>query len=431
MLKNFKEAQVCVCPVDWQIYLKGHTSSRLQLKRDETIVVTDDIMKLENLALQPLDFRVNYVQDFVKRLLSSWSGSEASELNLNIGLYKYGIDSIVATNMRLQIKNSIGATFETYYFIQPNVSGLTIVNDILEQIENINTTSVKGESSQKANQSRTNSLPVDREKGASADKNVLLSNVFPVYNAENEESEDGVELQSVDNPEKVIPLYTSESVFVKVFMVHGSPKSALALASFAQGFQKQAKIALYGIGVDDTSIEKSDYGTVLTLARRYVDLIRKIQPSGPFYLAGYSFGGMVAYEMASELKRNNETVAMVCMVDTYGWHPKALANSNEFVRKFAEHKLKLTEKYVTRKLIEKMAFAELGINKDTLNNFYGELQDDVKVIAALENQAAEENLVFPLKEKAEKLQYELRSAAETHLDWQPSKLHKNIKKLKC
>ena len=49
-------------------------------------------------------------------------------------------------------------------------------------------------------------------------------------------------------------------------------------------FLFQAYISLYGIGVDDTSIEKSDYGTVLTLARRYVDLIRKIQPSGPFYL---------------------------------------------------------------------------------------------------------------------------------------------------
>ena len=51
-------------------------------------------------------------RNFFKRLLSSWSGSEFSELDLNIGLYKYGIDSIVATNMRLKIQSSIGATFE-------------------------------------------------------------------------------------------------------------------------------------------------------------------------------------------------------------------------------------------------------------------------------------------------------------------------------
>jgi thioesterase domain-containing protein len=43
-------------------------------------------------------------------------------------------------------------------------------------------------------------------------------------------------------------------------------------------------MALYGIGVDDASFEKSDYGTVFTLAQRYVDFIRKIQPRGPYYL---------------------------------------------------------------------------------------------------------------------------------------------------
>lgn len=66
------------------------------------------------------------------------------------------------------------------------------------------------------------------------------------------------------------------------------------------------------------------------------------------FAAGYSFGGTLAYEMASELKRNNETVAMVFMVDTYGWHPKALTYSSEFMEKSTDYNLKLTEKYVVR-----------------------------------------------------------------------------------
>ena len=112
ILENFNEAQVCISHMNWQIYLDSHASSRLQLKRDETLIVSDSIMKLESLALQPWEFRVNFVQDFVKRLLSSWSGSEVPELDLNVGLYKYGIDSIAATNMKLQIESGIGATFE-------------------------------------------------------------------------------------------------------------------------------------------------------------------------------------------------------------------------------------------------------------------------------------------------------------------------------
>jgi acyl carrier protein len=74
------------------------------------------VMTLKELALQPLEFRVNYVEEFVKRLLSSWSGADAAELDLNVGLHKYGIDSIAATNMKLQIQNNIGATFEVSMF---------------------------------------------------------------------------------------------------------------------------------------------------------------------------------------------------------------------------------------------------------------------------------------------------------------------------
>lgn len=72
-------------------------------------------MTLEDLALQPLEFRMNCVQEFIRRLLSSWSGADAAELDLNVGLHKYEIDSIAATNMKLQIKNNIGATFEVQY----------------------------------------------------------------------------------------------------------------------------------------------------------------------------------------------------------------------------------------------------------------------------------------------------------------------------
>ncbi|CAB3989462.1 Phthiocerol synthesis polyketide synthase type I [Paramuricea clavata] len=183
-------------------------------------------------------------------------------------------------------------------------------------------------------------------------------------------------------------------------------------------------IALYGIGVDDASFEKSDYGTVFTLAQRYVDFIQKIQPRGPYYLAGYSFGGTVAYEMASELKREyNETVAMVFMVDTLPWFPKALTNCTEYHRKCGEEKLKSMGKLVTRQVIEKMAFVRLGVTRNEVDNLYENLGENKEVITALENQAAEKNLNFPLKEQVDTVLYELKSAAKAHNDWQPSKIY--------
>ena len=71
-----------------------------------------------------------------------------------------------------------------------------------------------------------------------------------------------------------------------------------------------------------------------------------------FLAAGYSFGGTVAYEMASELKRNNETVAMVFMVDTYAWFPKALTSCSEYIKKCTLKNMESAEKFVVSLQIE-------------------------------------------------------------------------------
>jgi len=55
--------------------------------------------------------------------------------------------------------------------------------------------------------------------------------------------------------------------------------------------------------------------TVEEIARWYLKEMRTIQPHGPYYLAGYSFGGMVAYEIAQQLRRQGETIALLALVD--------------------------------------------------------------------------------------------------------------------
>ena len=56
--------------------------------------------------------------------------------------------------------------------------------------------------------------------------------------------------------------------------------------------------------------------TVEQLARYYLDLIRKIQRSGPYFLCGYSFGGLVAYEMAMQLIDEGDSVSLIALLDT-------------------------------------------------------------------------------------------------------------------
>lgn len=52
------------------------------------------------------------------------------------------------------------------------------------------------------------------------------------------------------------------------------------------------------------------------MASRYIQALRTLQPSGPYQLGGWSFGGVVAFEMAQQLHRQGEQVALLALLDT-------------------------------------------------------------------------------------------------------------------
>ena len=69
--------------------------------------------------------------------------------------------------------------------------------------------------------------------------------------------------------------------------------------------------------------------TVQELALRYIPEIRRVQRSGPYQLCGMSFGGIVAYEMATMLVDQGEEVALLALFDT--GNPAYYKNLSPFV----------------------------------------------------------------------------------------------------
>lgn len=51
-------------------------------------------------------------------------------------------------------------------------------------------------------------------------------------------------------------------------------------------------------------------------AGRYVEMLRRIQRDGPYQLIGYSFGGVIAYEMARQLLASGQGVSFLGLLDT-------------------------------------------------------------------------------------------------------------------
>ena len=61
---------------------------------------------------------------------------------------------------------------------------------------------------------------------------------------------------------------------------------------------------------------EAPYFTVEEMATHYLREIRTVQREGPYFLAGYCFGGMIAYEMGRLLKAQGEEVALLVMFNT-------------------------------------------------------------------------------------------------------------------
>ena len=56
--------------------------------------------------------------------------------------------------------------------------------------------------------------------------------------------------------------------------------------------------------------------TVEAMATDYVTEIRRVQPHGPYFIAGHSFGGLVSFEIAQQLISEGERVDFLGLVDT-------------------------------------------------------------------------------------------------------------------
>jgi thioesterase domain-containing protein len=56
---------------------------------------------------------------------------------------------------------------------------------------------------------------------------------------------------------------------------------------------------------------------VRAIARRNVTSIRSVQPVGPYRLAGHSFGGLIALEMAQQLRRADQQVSHLIILDSF------------------------------------------------------------------------------------------------------------------
>jgi thioesterase domain-containing protein len=107
----------------------------------------------------------------------------------------------------------------------------------------------------------------------------------------------------------ILPLQEGEPGRRPLFCVHPIGGEAVAYRDLARHLDPGQPV--YGLQSPDPPI--SD---LREMAALYIAAIREVQPEGPYRLAGWSMGGVAAYEMARQLAGSGETVDVLALFDT-------------------------------------------------------------------------------------------------------------------
>lgn len=100
-----------------------------------------------------------------------------------------------------------------------------------------------------------------------------------------------------------------------LFCVHGGGGQVLVYRDLALRLGDDQPF--YGLQLPELSSGAEPMSSMEMVARVYLKELRTVQPHGPYFLGGVSYGGIIAYEMAQQLVAAEEQVGLLVMFDTY------------------------------------------------------------------------------------------------------------------
>jgi amino acid adenylation domain-containing protein/FkbH-like protein len=98
-----------------------------------------------------------------------------------------------------------------------------------------------------------------------------------------------------------------------LFLIHGAGGGILwGYANLAKHLAPDQPV----YGIESRGLRgMEEFSRVEEMAAHYIRELRRVQPEGPYYLGGYCFGGIVAYEAARQLRACDQEVAFLGLID--------------------------------------------------------------------------------------------------------------------
>jgi thioesterase domain-containing protein len=100
-----------------------------------------------------------------------------------------------------------------------------------------------------------------------------------------------------------------------VFIAHGLGGSVIDFYQVVKHIP--TRHAIHGLQAKGIDGIEEPLDRIEDMARYSLDAIRELQPRGPYYLIGFSLGGLVTLEMAQQLIAQGETIGLLAMLDSW------------------------------------------------------------------------------------------------------------------
>ena len=142
----------------------------------------------------------------------------------------------------------------------------------------------------------------------------------------------------------LVPIQTGGSK-PPFFCVHGLGGTVVRFHQLARHLG--ADRPFYGLQAQGLNPSHPCHNRIEDMATHYLREMRSVQPQGPYFIGGYSFGGLVAIEMARRLVNEGEEPSLVALFDTF---PGKLKSNISLFGKFLRKPVRQWLPYLWRKV---------------------------------------------------------------------------------
>ncbi|WP_458627024.1 thioesterase domain-containing protein [Winogradskyella sp. PC D3.3] len=100
-----------------------------------------------------------------------------------------------------------------------------------------------------------------------------------------------------------------------LFIVHGANYEVLNFKNLADTLSEDQPV--YALQAKGLKGDSKPHDTVEAMASYYISMVSTINKKGPYILGGFSFGGIIAFEMAKQLIAQGKRVKFLFLFDSY------------------------------------------------------------------------------------------------------------------